>query len=103
MWFLIQLRRSNRSSPKSSPSAPPADSRTDSLSDETTAVDAVPEGFENEQMVWEMMYNPSYNLPTEEAEGSWKRAVATGTGAEQVRVCGVPHDFSVAPSTAAFF
>lgn len=46
--------------------------------------DALPAGFENEQMVWEMMYNPSYKLPTDEAESSWRRALVAGTEADEV-------------------
>ena len=29
----------------------------------------------NQQMVWEMLYNPNYSLPTKDAEGAWLRAI----------------------------
>lgn len=34
-----------------------------------------PEGPTNEQMVWEMLYNPQFSLPVAEAEAAWARAV----------------------------
>jgi hypothetical protein len=34
-----------------------------------------PEGPSNEQMVWEMLYNPRFSLPVAEAEAAWARAV----------------------------
>lgn len=34
-----------------------------------------PEGTSNEQMVWEMLYNPQFSLPVAEAEAAWGRAI----------------------------
>eukprot|EP00879_Flechtneria_rotunda_P013903 GHRR01014520.1.p1 GENE.GHRR01014520.1~~GHRR01014520.1.p1 ORF type:complete len:850 (+),score=337.18 GHRR01014520.1:158-2707(+) len=32
-------------------------------------------GLSNEAMVWEMLYNPAYSLPTADAEAAWTRAL----------------------------
>eukprot|EP00878_Enallax_costatus_P021250 GHUV01022492.1.p1 GENE.GHUV01022492.1~~GHUV01022492.1.p1 ORF type:complete len:1095 (+),score=464.09 GHUV01022492.1:138-3422(+) len=40
------------------------------------------DGLGNEQMVWEMLYNPAYSLPTEEAEAAWYRAMGRETAAD---------------------
>ncbi|KAI8469412.1 MAG: hypothetical protein J3K34DRAFT_459391 [Monoraphidium minutum] len=36
---------------------------------------AAPEGPSNEQMVWELLYNPQFSLPVAEAEAAWARAL----------------------------
>ena len=35
----------------------------------------------NEAMVWEMLYNSGYSLPTSEAEGTWRRALVAAAAA----------------------
>lgn len=53
----------------------------------------------NEQMVWEMLYNPAYSLSTEEAETAWHRAmgqeVHSGT---EVKFAGDALDCQLHPS-----
>jgi hypothetical protein len=33
-----------------------------------------PGGASNESLMWELLYNPNYKLPTQEAEAAWQRA-----------------------------
>lgn len=45
------------------------------------------DGLENEQLVWEMLYNPAYSMPTSEAEAAWHRAMgAEMTADTDVRI-----------------
>ncbi|KAF8072855.1 hypothetical protein HT031_000515 [Scenedesmus sp. PABB004] len=38
------------------------------------------DALSNEAMVWEMLYNPSFSLPTAEAEAAWRRAMGRDDG-----------------------
>jgi len=38
----------------------------------------------NEQMVWEMLYNPDYSLPTTDAVAAWHRAMGKEPEEEEV-------------------
>ncbi|GBF92073.1 hypothetical protein Rsub_04420 [Raphidocelis subcapitata] len=40
-----------------------------------------PEGPSNEQLVWEMLYNPRFSLPVAEAEAAWARAAGGAAAA----------------------
>jgi hypothetical protein len=39
----------------------------------------------NEQLVWEMLYNPDYSLPTADAVAAWHRAMGKEVEEEEVR------------------
>lgn len=39
-------------------------------------------GPKNEQMVWEMLYNPGFTLPVADAEAAWARSIAPEGAAE---------------------
>lgn len=49
---------------------------------EGSAAQQQADGLGNEQMVWEMLYNPTYSLPSEEAEAAWYRAMGRETAAD---------------------
>lgn len=64
-------------------STPSTPSRPDS-SDGADAEGKAAEALGNEQMVWEMLYNPEYSLPTADAVAAWHRAMGKEVEDEQV-------------------
>lgn len=72
-----QSQQQGRDSPASSPSRPASADGADAQS----KADALG----NEQMVWEMLYNPDYSLPTTDAVAAWHRAMGKEVEEEEVR------------------
>lgn len=66
-----QGRDSSPSSPEAQPGGDDAQAKADALG--------------NEQMVWEMLYNPDYSLPTADAVAAWHRAMGKEVEEEEVR------------------
>lgn len=69
-----QGRDSSASSPSRQASADGADAPGNSK-----------DALGNEQMVWEMLYNPDYSLPTTDAVAAWHRAMGKEVEEEEVR------------------
>lgn len=59
--------------------AQPHSSSTTSASEANSASSPEADTLSNEQMVWEMLYNPAYSLSTSEAEAAWHRALGKAT------------------------
>lgn len=65
----------------SAPSSPIRPDSGDGAGEEGKAA----ESLGNEQMVWEMLYNPDYSLPTADAVAAWHRAMGKEVEEEEVR------------------
>lgn len=50
----------------------------------TDAADKAADALGNEQLVWEMLYNPDYSLPTTDAVAAWHRAMGKEPEEEEV-------------------
>lgn len=70
-----------RDSSPSSPSSPQA-------SADGADAQAKADALGNEQMVWQLLYNPEYSLPTADAVAAWHRAMGKEVEEEEVRVQG---------------
>jgi hypothetical protein len=64
-------------------STPSSPERAQQGSDEAQAK---ADALGNEQMVWEMLYNPDYSLPTADAVAAWHRAMGKEVEEEEVRL-----------------
>ncbi len=89
LLLAYRCRSSTRSSRPSSPSglasAPTAPtSQPQDAAAPTDGEQPNQQAVTNEGMVWEMLYNPTFKLPTADAEAAWARAVggADANGAE---------------------
>jgi hypothetical protein len=76
-----QAAAQSQAGPDSTSTSP---ARPDS-SDGADAQDKAAEALGNEQMVWEMLYNPDYSLPTADAVSAWHRAMGKEVVDEEVR------------------
>lgn len=78
----VAQQQQGQDGPGSATSAgsPPAETAEQAASDAAQQADSLG----NEQMVWEMLYNPDYCLPTAEAEAAWHRAMGKTEDEEQV-------------------
>ena len=53
-----------------------------------TAASRTADALGNEQLVWEMLYNPDYSLPATDAVAAWHRAMGREPEEEEVSCCG---------------
>lgn len=64
-------------------STPSSPDRAQQAADEAQAK---ADALGNEQMVWEMLYNPDYSLPSADAVAAWHRAMGKEVEEEEVRL-----------------
>lgn len=74
--------------PRSRPLSRAASSRRGSIAEGAApqGAPARPDGPSNEQLVWEMLYNPRFSLPVAETEAAWARAVGEDAEPEPLQL-----------------
>lgn len=76
--LLAAAARERNSPPPSPPRSPPSDAGRGGESE--AGAEGAGLGPSNQQMVWEMLYDPTYSLSTTEAVAAWQRASALAMG-----------------------
>lgn len=75
--LLAAAARERNSPPPSPPRSPPSDA---GRGESEAGAEGAGLGPSNQQMVWEMLYDPTYSLSTTEAVAAWQRASALAMG-----------------------